>query len=30
MMLAQRGYKANVKSLEVQNELQGIILEIVG
>lgn len=30
MMLAQRGYEANVKSLEVQNELQGIILEIVG
>lgn len=30
MMLAQRGYEANVKSLEVQNELNGTILDIIG
>ncbi len=29
MMLAQRGIEANVKSLEAQNELLGIFLDIV-
>ena len=30
MMLAQRGYEANAKSVAVQNELLGTILNILG
>jgi flagellar hook protein FlgE len=30
MMLAQRGYEANTKSLEVQNEMHDTIIDIVG
>jgi flagellar hook protein FlgE len=30
MMLAQRGYEANTKSVAVQNELLGTILNILG
>ncbi len=30
MMLTQRGYEANLKSLQVQDEMRGTVLDIVG